>query len=201
MFTGLVEEVGSIGRRADLGAVRRLRVNAQMSGELSIGESVAVSGVCLTVVGRRRGWFDVDVSPETLEVTTLGALSEGALVNLERAMRLDDRVGGHLVQGHVDGVGVVERVRAQSGGARIAISYPRALGLQLIPRGSIAVDGVSLTIARLEARRFDVQIIPHTLRVTRFRAIGQGDRVNLECDMIGKYAVRAAQAAARRRRG
>jgi riboflavin synthase len=159
---------------------------------LALGDSVAVNGVCLTVA-QRDDAFHADVGPETLRVTTLGSLERGTLVNLERPLRGDGRMGGHFVQGHVDAVGRVEDVRPADDFHWLTVSFPRELGRYMVPKGSIAVDGISLTVAGLEADRFDVQLVPFTLEHTNLKRARVGDRVNLECDMIGKYVARAAE--------
>ena len=191
MFTGLVEEMGRVVERD--GA--RLVVSAERVLEDSdVGASVAVSGVCLTVVERSAGRLRFDVGPETLARTALGELAPGDGVNLERPMRLGGMVGGHLVQGHVDGVGVVTGFTRRAETARLTIEWrDRTLAPLLIPQGSVAVDGVSLTVARLNARDFEIMIIPHTLAVTTLGALSPGRRVNLEMDMVGKYVQRYLQ--------
>lgn len=191
MFTGLVEEVGRVLERAEsrlvLGADRVL----QDSG---VGASVAVNGVCLTVVEVGAGRLRFDVGPETLARTALGDLAVGDPVNLERPMRLGGMVGGHLVQGHVDGVGTVAALTRQAETARLTIEWPgEALAPLLIPQGSVAVDGVSLTVARLNERDFEIMVIQHTLAATTLGGLTPGKRVNLEMDMIGKYVQRILQ--------
>ncbi|HUM15916.1 MAG TPA: riboflavin synthase [Candidatus Nitrosotalea sp.] len=191
MFTGLVEELGRVVGRD--GA--RLVVSADRVLEGSgLGASVAVNGACLTVVERGPGRLGFDVGPETLSRTALGELKAGDPVNLERPMRLGGMVGGHLVQGHVDGVGVVAALTRQAETARLTIEWQdQALAPLLIPQGSVAVDGVSLTVARLNARDFEIMVIPHTLAVTTLGSLAPGRRVNLEMDMIGKYVQRILQ--------
>jgi riboflavin synthase len=191
MFTGLVEEMGRVVERD--GA--RLVVSADRVLEDSeLGASVAVNGACLTVVERGPKRLRFDVGPETLARTALGELTAGDPVNLERPMRLGGMVGGHLVQGHVDGVGVVTAFTREAETARLTIEWrDRALAPLLIPQGSVAVDGVSLTVARLNARDFEIMIIPHTLAMTTLGSLVPGRRVNLEMDMIGKYVQRILQ--------
>ena len=188
MFTGLVEEVGTILERD--GA--RLVVSAgRVLEDGDLGASVAVNGACLTVVERGPGRLRFDMGPETLARTALADLAAGAAVNLERPMRLGGLVGGHLVQGHVDGVGLVMDLTRQAETARLTIEWrDQALAPLLIPQGSVAVDGVSLTVARLNARDFEIMIIPHTLAATTLGGLRKGQRVNLEMDMIGKYVKR-----------
>ena len=188
MFTGLIEEVGDVEDRD--GA--RLVVSARLVQDgTSVGASIAVNGACLTVVEQALDRLAFDLGPETLARTTLGDLARGDAVNLERPLRLGGLVGGHLVQGHVDGVGVVGAMTIEGETARLRIEWRAAsLGALLIPQGSVAVDGVSLTVAALDSTTFDVMLIPHTLAQTNLRALKAGRRVNLEMDMIGKYVQR-----------
>jgi riboflavin synthase len=151
--------------------------------------------VCLTVVVAGRGEIVADVGPETIRVTTLGALSPGSAVNLERPLRADGRLGGHFVQGHVDAIGYIEARTPAAEFEWLTVSFPPELAPFLVLKGSIAVDGISLTVARLSADRFDVQVVPYTLERTNLHAISVRDRVNLECDMVGKYVARAAELA------
>jgi riboflavin synthase len=195
MFTGLVEAVGQLVERSPIESGFRLRIATVLAPELTPGDSLAVNGVCLTVTSSADGEVRADVGPETNRVTTLGWLSPGASVNLERPLRADSRLGGHFVQGHVDGVGTVEDVRPEADFHWITITFPRHLAPYVIHKGSIAVDGISLTVARLGLDRFDVQIVPFTLEHTNLSRISVRDVVNLECDMVGKYVVRAAELA------
>ena len=189
MFTGIVEETGRVLRRT--GA--RLVVSAGATLDATqVGSSVAVNGVCLTAVELRADSVAFDVGPETLARSALGDLSPGDEVNLERPMRLDGFLGGHLVLGHVDGVGVIEAVEREGETARLRIEWQdEGLGPLLIPKGSIAVDGVSLTVAALGATAFEIMVIPHTLERTTLGGLKAGRRVNLEMDVIGKYVLRA----------
>jgi len=195
MFTGLVEAVGQLVERAPTAGGCRLRIATALAGEVSPGDSVAVNGVCLTAILAERGEVHADVGPETLRVTTLGTLAQGAPINLERPLRADSRFGGHFVQGHVDAIGRIEEIRAESDFSWLTISFPRHLAPYIIPKGSIAVDGISLTVTRVGADRFDVMIIPFTLAHTNLGRAQASDPVNLECDMVGKYVVRAAELA------
>jgi riboflavin synthase len=195
MFTGLIERVGEIVERKPMAAGMRYRIASSLASELAPGDSLAVNGVCLTVISAVDGQVHADVGPETLRVTTLGALDRGAVVNLERPLRADGRLGGHFVQGHVDGNGNVEEIRPDAEFHWITISYPPALAPYLVLKGSIAVDGISLTIAGLGNDRFDVMIIPYTFENTNLRTLKIRDRVNLECDMVGKYVIRATELA------
>lgn len=193
MFTGLIESVGEIAEVATIDAGFRLRVMSDIAAGLHPGESVSVNGVCLTVVEQKAGSFSAEIGPETAKVTSLGGLKAGSAVNLERAMAADGRFGGHMVLGHVDGTGTVQSVRAEADFWWVSVGYPATLAPYLIHRGSIAVDGISLTIARLEKTTFDVQIVPFTWSHTNLRSVRTGDRVNLECDMVGKYVLRALE--------
>jgi len=191
MFTGIIEGLGAIAAIRPSGQGRRLTVDAdfELSGS-KIGDSISVSGACLTAVriaGRR---FDADVSPETTAKTTFGAARVGERVNLERAMRLSDRIDGHLVSGHIDGPGVIESREAVGNVLVVTISVPEELARFMIVKGSVAVDGVSLTINTLEPGRFSVCIIPHTAGLTTVGFKPKGERVNIEADMIGKYVER-----------
>lgn len=189
MFTGIVEEVGEVLSRAGSRLVVRARRVLEGSEP---GASVAVNGACLTVVERGVDRLGFDLGPETLAVTALGGLHPGDAVNLERPLRLGDFVGGHLVQGHVDGIGVVTEVARRDDTTRVRIEWQEdGLGALLVPRGSVAVDGVSLTVAALDARAFEVMLIPHTLANTTLGRAEPGRRVNLEMDMIGKYVLRS----------
>jgi riboflavin synthase len=193
MFTGIVEEVGRVRRVARQAATARMEVTAPVTADGSeIGASVAVNGVCLTVVDRWSDGFAFDLGPETLAVTALGDLGAGALVNLERPLRFGGALGGHLVLGHVDGVGTVADVTRVESTARIRITLPdAALEPLVIPKGSVAVDGVSLTVATLGAKAFEIMLIPHTLAATTLSGLQPGQRVNIEVDVIGKYLQRA----------
>jgi riboflavin synthase len=195
MFTGLVEAVGEVIETRPTVAGARLRIATSLANELSPGDSLAVNGVCLTVIIAEGSEVHADVGPETLRVTTLGSISRSAWVNLERPLRADSRLGGHFVQGHVDAVGYIEDLRAEADFHWLTVSFPPALAPYIIHRGSIAIDGISLTVAGLGADRFDVMIVPFTLDHTNLKRARKRDRVNLECDMVGKYVVRAAELA------
>jgi riboflavin synthase len=193
MFTGLIESVGEV---ADLSAIAGgylLRITTDLAGDFRQGESISVNGVCLTVVKTDPGSFSAEIGPETAKVTSLGSLHAGSLVNLERAMQANGRFGGHLVLGHVDGTGTVQAIRPEAEFTWMTIGYPASLAAYLIHRGSIAVDGISLTVAKLDAASFDVQIVPFTWSHTNLRQTRAGDRVNLECDIVGKYVIRAME--------
>src|SRR2546430_1959886 len=195
MFTGLVEAVGElIERKRTLGGFR-LRIGTPLAAELSPGDSLAVNGVCLTVILAEKGHVHADVGPETARVTTLGLLEPGTAVNLERPLRADGRLGGHFVQGHVDAIGHVEELRQDAEFHWLTVSFPPNLAPFLVHKGSIAVDGISLTVAGLGTNRFDVQLVPFTMDHTNLSRMQVHHRVNLECDMVGKYVVRAAELA------
>jgi riboflavin synthase len=188
VFTGLIEEMGQVVSRQG----PRLAVGARtVLEDAAVGVSIAVNGVCLTLVERRAGQLGFDLGPETPTRTTLGDLAPGDAVNLERPLRLGGPVGGHLVQGHVDGVGLVVDMTREGETGRLRIEWQdAALRALLIPQGSVAVDGVSLTVASLDDRAFEIMVIPHTMAVTTLGALKAGRRVNLEMDMIGKYVQR-----------
>lgn len=204
MFTGLVEELGRVRAVISHATGARLEIEAStVLTDAAPGASIAVNGVCLTVVdlgpgwpgarGRPRAWFAADAVEETLRRTCLGALRPGDPVNLERPVRLSDRLAGHLVQGHVDGVGEVrERTPLADGSTRVGISAPKALLRYVVEKGSIAVDGVSLTVAGVDGDGFDFALIPHTATVTTLGPKGVGAPVNLEVDLVAKYVERLA---------
>jgi riboflavin synthase len=200
MFTGLIESVGRVGSITPTQQGVRMRIETALAPELAIGDSLATNGCCLTVVEKTAHDVAMDMSPETLRVTTLGDAVVGSLVNLERPMRADGRFGGHIVQGHVDATGVITAIEPEGEFYRIVVSYPADLAQFFIYKGSVAVDGISLTIASLndEDESFSVQIIPHTWTHTNLSAARSGTRVNLEVDLVGKYVVRAADLASRR---
>jgi riboflavin synthase len=195
MFTGLVEAVGELIERKPTGGGFRLRVATSLGAELAAGDSLAVNGVCLTVIVAEDAEVQAEVGPETVRVTTLGGLERGARVNLERPLRADARLGGHFVQGHVDAVGHIEELRRAADFYWLTVSFPPHLAPYIVHKGSVAVDGISLTVAGLGADRFDVQIVPFTYDHTNLGATQVRDRVNIECDLVGKYVVRAAELA------
>ena len=191
MFTGIIEEVGTIEvvRRVSLGGLLTVRAGAVLPG-MKAGDSIAVNGVCLTVVRFGETSFACDLSTETLERTSFGKAHEGQLVNLERPLSVGARLGGHFVQGHVDGLGRLAFNNLSGTGAVIGIEHPRDLDRYLVQKGSIAVDGISLTIASLEKDFFTVAVIPHTLQNTNLKNVRIGDSVNLEADILGKHIER-----------
>jgi riboflavin synthase len=193
MFTGLIETVATVARVVAVPSGYRLRLDTPLGAELQLGESVTVDGVCLTVTARDAAGWDADIGPETSRVTTLGSFTPGRRVNLERSMRADSRFGGHLVQGHVDATGTVGAVRPDGESHWLDVAFPEALSPMFVPKGSVALNGVSLTVATLEEARFSVMIIPFTWEHTNLSDLRAGALVNLECDMVGKYVARAAQ--------
>ena len=191
MFTGIITELGVVRAVRSIGEAISLELSAPRSAaELAERDSIAVNGVCLTVVEKSEGWFRAEAVEETLRKTTLGELRASGRVNLELPMRISDRLGGHLVLGHVDCVGRVASVETRASSWLFAIEYPPEHARYLIPVGSIAVDGVSLTIADLREHSFVVSIIPYTYEHTRFSEYSGGSRVNLEFDVLGKYVER-----------
>jgi riboflavin synthase len=193
MFTGLIEAVGEVVEIRPVESGFRIRVRSDLGTQIRKGESVAVNGVCLTAVAAHSGELHAEIGPQTARVTSLGTLSPGSFVNLERAMRADARFGGHFVLGHVDGTGTNQRIRPDADFWWVDVSFPPALAPYLVHRGSIAVDGISLTIASLDRSSFEVQIVPHTWTHTNLKDARVGDAVNLETDMVGKYVVRAVE--------
>ena len=190
MFTGLIEAVGRVAAIDEQAGGRRLSIETPLAGELALGESIAVNGVCLTVVSRSATDFAADVSPETLRVTTLGGWAAGRRVNLERPLRADQRLGGHFVLGHVDAVTRLSDVRAEGDCYWLEFVLPDALQAYVIPKGSVTLDGISLTLASLGEQTFGVQIIPHTWTHTALSDLTPGAPVNIEADVLGKYAAR-----------
>lgn len=188
MFTGIIESVGtvkSIDRREESAQIE-VFVEIPLS-DIKIGDSVAVNGVCLTVTSRLGNTFWGDISFETLKVTTLGSLNSGDKVNVERALQMGGRLGGHLVQGHVDGIGKIVKIQDVTDGKAFTVQFPGNLSRYIVDKGSIAVNGVSLTVVKCEKETFTIQMIPHTLANTTFGTIRVGDVINLEVDIIGKY--------------
>ena len=191
MFTGLVETLGTITRQSPDGAGgKHLTIAAPFAAELDLGESVAINGACLTVIEHTPDTYLVQAGPETLRRTTLGDLRDGDRVNLERSLRLGDRLGGHIVQGHVDGVGRVAAREPQGEWTTIWFRVPPELAAQMVTKGSVAVDGVSLTLVDVLADRFSVALIPHTLAITTLGFREVGDAVNVETDLFGKYVMK-----------
>ena len=195
MFTGLIEAIGEVAEMKPTTTGFRLRLTTPIATEIVPGDSLAVNGVCLTAVSSDPTGVHADISPETARITALGLLRRGALVNLERPLRADARLGGHFVQGHVDATGTVEDIRPDGDSFWLTVHYPASLAPYIVRKGSIAVDGISLTVAGVDDRHFDVQIIPYTWEHTNLHLATTGDLVNLECDILGKYVVRVAELA------
>ncbi|MDQ3287912.1 MAG: riboflavin synthase [Pseudomonadota bacterium] len=196
MFTGLIEGVGQLASREMIGGDARLRIatGSLPFEDIQLGESIAVNGVCLTVIAFDEHGFDADASNETLALTSLGRLRTGRAVNLERAMRPTDRLGGHMVSGHVDGLGKVLEVRDDARAQRWRFGAPAALMRYVAAKGSICVDGVSLTVNAVDEKGFEVALVPHTIAHTAFAQTGADDEVNLEVDLVARYVERLLQA-------
>ena len=184
MFTGIVEEVGTVAKISDNGMT--VRASKVMEG-LKLGDSIAVNGACLTAVNFTESEFSVDLSPETMRRTALGGLSNGSVVNLERALLVSDRMGGHIVQGHVDGTGRVMSIKPEGDSQIFRIRVPKRLSRYVVEKGFIAVDGISLTVVKRGASSFTLAVIPYTSDNTNLAALSVGDRVNLEADILAKY--------------
>ncbi|MGE0043206.1 MAG: riboflavin synthase [Vicinamibacterales bacterium] len=193
MFTGIIEAQGRLAEVKSTASGFRVRIETALAPELAPGDSLAVAGVCLTVTVVDGAEVHADIGPETARVTTLGALQRGQAVNLERPMRTDGRLGGHFVLGHVDGVGHVEDIRPDGDSHWLTVGFPPVLAPYFIHKGSVAVDGISLTVAGLGEKQFDVQVIPYTWAHTTLGGLRPGDRVNIECDMVGKYVARSME--------
>jgi len=193
MFTGLIESLGCVEAVTTTDGGIHITIATQLAPDLQPGESVSVNGVCLTATHLDAAGMHADIGPETARVTTLGSLRPGQPVNLERSMRADSRFGGHFVQGHVDAVGGVRSIRPEGDACWVTIQFPVALAPLIVRKGSIAVDGISLTVADLRESELDVMIIPFTWDHTNLSSLRTGDRVNLECDMVGKYVARAVE--------
>ncbi len=188
MFTGICEECGSIRQITDTGGGRRLTIKAAVVLDGSkVGDSIAVDGICLTATSLGKDFFTADVSEETLRYTVLGQRRPGDFVNLERALRVGDRLGGHIVSGHVDGTGVVKRIERDGDSFLYTFTSDDEILGRIIKKGSVTVNGISLTVAELTDDDFSIEVIPHTLSVTNIGKLKPGDTVNLENDMIGKY--------------
>jgi riboflavin synthase len=195
MFTGIIEGLGTLSGIRPAGQGKRLTIDADyILDQTRIGDSIAVNGACLTVVKVNLKRFEVDLSPETLAVSTFERAKPGERVNLERAMRLSDRIDGHLVLGHLDGIGVIKERKTVANAVMVTIGVPEALARYMIQKGSIAIDGISLTINACEPKHIAVSIIPHTAKKTTIGMKQKGDSVNIETDMIGKYVERFTRA-------
>ncbi|MFN7389045.1 riboflavin synthase [Brevundimonas sp.] len=191
MFTGIITDIGRVRAVAETARDRRYEIEtAWDTSGIDLGASVSHSGVCLTVVEKQQGWFAVEVSGETLSKTTLGSWAAGTRINLERATRAGDELGGHIVSGHVDGLGEVVEITPEGGSHRIVVEAPDPLHRFIAAKGSITVDGVSLTVNSVDGRRFGLNIIPHTWEATTLGQLRVGDAVNLEIDMLARYLAR-----------
>jgi len=196
MFTGIIQATGRLAKIEPLGGDLRLTFDVTElatridASRLAVGESVAVSGACLTVIGFDGRCFSADVSLETLRLTTLGSMAAGSLVNLEAALRAGDPLGGHLMSGHVDGLAQVVALESDARSLRVEIEVPAELARYIAPKGSVGLDGVSLTVNGVEGRRFSVNLIPHTVAVTALRSLVVGQRLNLEVDQLARYVER-----------
>jgi riboflavin synthase len=201
MFTGIVTDLGTVtevSRPVAGAADRRLRIATRFPmAEVALGASIACNGCCLTVMEKGLDWFAADASAETLSKTTLGAWAKGTKVNLERSLRAGDELGGHLVSGHVDGVAEVLALREDGGSKRYTIKPPAHLARFIAAKGSVALDGVSLTVNEVDGATFGVNIIPHTQAVTAFGALRPGDRLNMEIDVIARYVARLMERSSR----
>lgn len=191
MFTGLVEATGQVDTLRASPDGGRLRIRTPLGAELQPGESISVNGVCLTAIDPDAGGFSADVSPVTLAVTAVGGFAPGRLVNLERAVRADTRMGGHFVLGHVDATGRIVELREEGEAWRLVVAIPESMAALVIPKGSITIDGISLTVAAIEGLHIVLQIIPFTFAHTALSQAAAGDAVNLEFDVLGKYVLRA----------
>jgi riboflavin synthase len=196
MFTGIIQAIGTLARIEPLGGDLRLTFDVRElasrieARRLALGESIAVSGACLTVIAFDGQRFSADVSRETLRLTTLGRMTEGAEVNLEAALRAGDPLGGHLMSGHVDGLAEVVGLQADARSLRVEVEVPAELARYLAPKGSVGLDGVSLTVNSVDGRRFSVNLIPHTVAVTALRSLALGQWLNLEVDQLARYVER-----------
>ena len=191
MFTGIITDVGRVRAVRDTNRARRFEIETNFDlATVDLGASISHAGVCLTVVKKGEGWFAVEVSGETLAMSTLGDWTPGRRVNLERAAKVGDELGGHIVSGHVDGVGEVISVKAEGGSHRVRVRAPRPLHRFIAPKGSITVEGVSLTVNEVEDDVLGVNLIPHTWDVTTLGSLQAGSRVNLEIDMLARYLAR-----------
>lgn len=200
MFTGIVTDVGVIRSEtghfdaASKANIKRMKIGTRYDAKtIDLGASIMVNGICLTVVSRDEDWFEVDLGPETLRVTTAGDWRINKKVNLERSLKLGDELGGHLVSGHVDGIAEVVSREDFDQSSRITLRAPEALARYIAVKGSVALDGISLTVNEVKGRDFSVHLIPHTLQVTNWNGLKAGDKVNLEVDQLARYVARLAE--------
>lgn len=188
MFTGIIEEIGSIRELVSGSSSIKLTIDCSIiTADLDIGDSIAVNGICLTVTKRGENWFTVDVMPETLRKTGLQKLNQSAKVNLERALRLTDRLGGHIVTGHIDGTGIICSRIAEDNAIWLTLKAPETIMKYIVHKGSVALDGTSLTVAGFDKQSFKVSLIPLTTNITTLGERRVGDSINIECDLLGKY--------------
>ena len=194
MFTGIIEGTGRVVSVEETNGGRRLGVSADLATDgLDTGESIAVAGACMTVVSSQSGSFVFDVSAESLRRTTLGAFAEGDAVNLERSLKFGDRLGGHMVNGHIDGIGRLAARRAEGDSTLLTFEVPQELTRLTVEKGSVAIDGVSLTCFSCRKDSFEVAVVPHTLEVTTLGGLGEGQRVNVETDVLGRYVAKLVE--------
>jgi len=194
MFTGIITDIGHIRAVEQRGDMRARIATGYDTATIETGASIACDGVCLTVVDLGPDWFDVDISAETLSRTNLSRWTEGARVNLERALKVGDELGGHIVSGHVDGLAEVVAVAEEGDSTRVTLRAPEALARFIAPKGSVALNGTSLTVNEVAGRDFGINFIPHTQQVTTWGDVAEGDRVNLEIDTLARYVARLAEA-------
>jgi len=194
MFTGIITDMGHIRAVEQRGDMRARISTGYDTARIEIGASIACDGVCLTVVGLGSGWFDVDISAETVSKTNLSGWIEGKRVNLERALKVGDELGGHIVSGHVDGLAEVVELRDEGDSTRVTLRAPESLARFIAAKGSVALNGTSLTVNEVAGREFGINFIPHTKQVTTWGDVGVGDRVNLEIDTLARYVARLAEA-------
>ena len=188
MFTGIIEETGIIKSIRTEGRSARITISAEkVLEDMKVGDSINTNGVCLTVTEFSSSAFTIDVMPETMQRTTFAKLRSGSRVNLERALRLTDRLGGHIVSGHIDGTGILEKIREDENAVWLSVSGEPGILRYIVEKGSVAIDGISLTVVKVSQRSFEVSIIPHTQTETAILLKKTGDTVNIECDIIGKY--------------
>ena len=190
MFTGIITDIGRVAALERRGDLRARIKTAYDTGTIDIGASIACDGVCLTVIALGRDWFEVDISAETLDKTNLGTWGEGRAINLERALKVGDELGGHIVSGHVDGLAEVIALREEGDSTRLTLRAPDPLAGVIAPKGSVALNGTSLTVNEVAGAEFGVNLIPHTKDVTNWGAVRQGDRINLEIDTLARYVAR-----------
>lgn len=194
MFTGIVTDIGKIAAVSGRDDLKRLRIESRYdAATIDIGASIMTSGICLTVVAKEKGWFEVELAAETLKLTTAGAWKTGDKVNLERSLKIGDELGGHLVSGHVDGIAEIVSREDLDGMAKIVLRAPRELARFIAAKGSVALDGISLTVNEVNGTDFSVLLIPHTLAVTSWADLKKGSRVNLEVDQLARYVARLAE--------